>query len=337
MIWFGIALGVLVLALAIAALAFHLRIIYRYLHLVVRILQEKPLFLVPHGQPREEAEKVQVRTYDGLTLNGCYFKSPTPRKGVILFGIEFDAKCWSCLPYCDYLWQAGYDIFAFEMRGQGTSPAQPGYEPLQWVTEFELEDFRAAIRYLKSRPDADPRGVGFFGISKGGSAGLAVAAEEPYVRCCVTDGIFATHTVLVPYMKKWIYIYTNLRGVAEYVPNWYYSLVGRMALERVEKERKCKYPHLESVLHKLAPRPWLMIHGGADNYIRPEMARALFDRAGPPKEIWIVDKAKHNQAIQMASEEYKRRVGAFFEQHLPATDASAPPPATADAPGVLSS
>ena len=65
------------------------------------------------------------------------------------------------------------------------------------------------MRYLKARPDADPRGVGLFGISKGGSAGLLAAKRDPYIRCFVTDGIFATHTTMVPYMRKWYGIYND--------------------------------------------------------------------------------------------------------------------------------
>jgi fermentation-respiration switch protein FrsA (DUF1100 family) len=61
-----------------------------------------------------------------------------------------------------------------------------------------------------------------------------------------------------------------------------------------------------------------MIHGGADNYIKPDMARALFELAGSPKEFWLVDKAKHNQSIHLAADEYKRRTLAFFDQHLAA-------------------
>ena len=30
-----------------------------------------------------------------------------------------------------------------------------------------VADMKAAVAYLKSRPDADPRGFGFFGVSKG--------------------------------------------------------------------------------------------------------------------------------------------------------------------------
>jgi hypothetical protein len=62
-----------------------------------------------------------------------------------------------------------------------------------------------------------------------------------------------------------------------------------------------------------------MIHGENDNYIKPAMARALFRCAGQPKEFWLVEGAKHNQALQLIGEEYRGRVLRFFEQNL-ATD-----------------
>jgi PhoPQ-activated pathogenicity-related protein len=60
----------------------------------------------------------------------------------------------------------------------------------------------------------------------------------------------------------------------------------------------------------------LIIHGGGDTYIKPEMARALFDRVPDPKEFWLVDGAKHNQAQQLAANEYRQRVLDFFNRHL---------------------
>ncbi len=48
------------------------------------------------------------------------------------------------------------------------------------------------------------------------------------------------------------------------------------------------------------------------------MARALFALAGPPKEFWLVEKAKHNQAMHVANGEYRRRVLEFFDKHLAA-------------------
>jgi hypothetical protein len=64
-------------------------------------------------------------------------------------------------------------------------------------------------------------------------------------------------------------------------------------------------------------RPLLMIHGEADGYIKPEMARDLFDRAGSKvKDLWVVPKAKHNQALHTAGDEYHARLVAFFDAHL---------------------
>src|ERR1022692_1123030 len=102
------------------------------------------------------------------------------------------------------------------MRGQGKSPAQPGYEPLQWVTDFEVIDFQTAIAYLKNRADKHPGGMGLFGLSKGGSAGLIAAAQDDFIRCCVVDGVFAALTTMVPFMRQW----ALARAAAEY-RYWY--------------------------------------------------------------------------------------------------------------------
>jgi pimeloyl-ACP methyl ester carboxylesterase len=160
--------------------------------------------------------------------------------------------------------------------------------------------------------------VGFFGISKGAGAGLFVAADDPAVRCCVTDGVFGTYTTLVPYMRHWFRIYNPSSLMRGLVPDWYYGLIGLVGLRRIERERDCRFPHLEEALPRLAPRPLLMIHGEEDSYITPHMARALFARARPPKEFWLVEGAKHNQALLVAGEEYRRRVLEFFEEHLAA-------------------
>jgi fermentation-respiration switch protein FrsA (DUF1100 family) len=305
----------------------HFYLCRKWLHLVVRIFQEQPLFVIPRGEPVAGAEDVRFRNTDGLTLCGCYLRtSLAERRGVILFGLEFGSNRWSCLSYCDKLLQDGYDIFAFETRGQGESDMHPGYEPLQWVTDFEVRDTEAALAYMKTRPDADPRGVGFFGISKGAGAGLFAAARDPYVRCCVTDGVFATYTTLVPYMRLWFRIYDNQYRLQGLIPSWYYGVIGLKALRRIEKERGCHFPHLERSLRRLSPRPVLMIHGGGDTYIKPHMARTLADKAREPKELWMVEGAKHNQALLLAGDDYQRRVTDFFNRHLavPVREAGVP-------------
>src|SRR5262249_43020239 len=157
----------------------------------------------------------------------------------------------------------------------------------QWVTEFEVRDFQTALAYLKQRPDTDPRGIGFFGISKGGSAGILAAARDPWVRCFATDGIFATHTTMLPYMRKWVSIYSDRKWLQNTLPNWMYSVFARACLRCVRRARGLHFPHLEQAIGLLAPRPLLMIHGSGDTYIKPAMAQALFQLAGEPREFWL--------------------------------------------------
>ncbi|HZV06058.1 MAG TPA: acyl-CoA thioester hydrolase/BAAT C-terminal domain-containing protein [Gemmataceae bacterium] len=315
--WLGVALLCSMSVLLFLTLVLlHVYIRVRYLHFLIRIFQEKPLFVIPRGQALPEAEQVRFPTSDGLTLSGCYLRAASPRRGVILFGLEFGSNCWACRSYCEHLVEKGFDVFAFESRNQGTSDAMRGYEPLQWVTTYEVSDVEAALAYLKGRPDADPRGIGFFGISKGAGAGLFVAARDPYIRCCVTDGAFATYTTLVPYMKQWFRIYNDHYTIQGLIPLWFYGLIGLAGIRRIERERRCRFPHLERYLPRLAPRPLLMIHGQADTYIKAEMTSRLFEFVREPKELWLVENAKHNQALQVAGEEYRQRVLRFFEMHL---------------------
>ncbi len=293
-------------------------LVRNFLHHLRRIFQEKPLFIIPRGEPRPDAEDVSFPTSDGLRLRGCYFKSPGPRRGVILFGLEFGANRWSCWSYCAHLVEANFDVFAFETRNQGESDGLPGYEPLQWLTDFEVQDALAALAYLKSRPDADPRGVGFFGISKGGNAGLLAASRDHYIRCCVTDGAFGTYSTMVPYLRRWFRLYSPRHHLQDLFPDWYFGKVGRVGLKQIEDLRRCRFPDLEPYLRQIAPRPLLMIHGAADTYIRPDMARALFRHARQPCSFWLVPDAKHNLALLTNGTEYRARVLQFFEQHLAA-------------------
>lgn len=294
----------------------YLYVRWNYMGFLTRIFQEKPLFVVPRGEPDPRAEDVTVTAADGLALRGCYVRTAAPhRRGVILFGLEFGSNRWSCRQYCQGLIDAGYDVLAVEARNQGESERDPNYEPLQWVTDRDVADMRAAVKYLRARPDADPRGIGLFGISKGGSTGVVVASTDRWVKCVATDGMYGTHTTMVPYMQRWISIYSGHRRLQRVLPSWFYGAIGSVGVKRVARNRGVTYPSVEKAASRLH-RPFLMIHGAGDTYIKPEMAQSLFDRASGAKKLWLVPKAKHNQALHVAGDEYNRTVVAFFDQHL---------------------
>ena len=125
---------------------------------------------------------------DGLELAGTYFQARTTRRlGVVVFCHEFLGDRWNASADCDGF-KRSFDIFSFDFRNHGESEVEPGLRRLQWVSDRELTDLRAALDYLRTRPDRDPAGVGLFGVSRGGGTALCLAAKDPSVWAVATNG-----------------------------------------------------------------------------------------------------------------------------------------------------
>lgn len=338
----GTILAVLLASLAVLVLlglGLRLYVCLRFLPTIVRIFEEVPFFSVLAAEPAPDAEELSFPTSDGLTLRGSYWPTTAPERiGVILFCHEFSSRRWSCRHYCGHLRDSGYDIFTFDFRNHGESDALEGYEPLQWVTEYEVADVNAALRYLRQRDDISPRGVGIYGMSKGGAAALAAAAHRNDVAAIVTDGAFPTHGMQVVYMRRWVAIYSQdgfwlerlgvwlertaarwMPPISPWRPNTQYDLLARTARRISERRRNCRFVDVEGAVERLGCRPWLMIQGERDSYVLPEVARELFRYAGSRSKLWIVPMAKHNKSIQVAAQRYRKELCGFFDRYLGAS------------------
>ena len=240
-------------------------------------------------------------TRDGLMLAGTYLSHRAGRRlGVVVFSHEFLGDRWSVLPYLDHLRELGFDLFSFDYRNHGQSDPDPKYKPLQWVTNHEVNDLRAALAYVRSRPDADPAGVGLFGVSRGGGTALCVASKDARVWGVATDGAFPTSGTMLAYITRWAEIYVPSTTVWRNMPKQVYSFLAWSARKRSQSRLNCRFPEVETAVARLAPRPLFMIHGEKDAYIGPEIAEELFRLAGAPKELWVVPKAKHNRCREIA-------------------------------------
>ena len=60
----------------------------------------------------------------------------------------------------------------------------------------------------------------------------------------------------------------------------------------------------------------LFISGGGDAHTTAEQSRALFAAATEPKELWLIQNAKHVDLHRRATEEYEQRVLRFFATTL---------------------
>ncbi|QEH33985.1 Alpha/beta hydrolase family protein [Aquisphaera giovannonii] len=301
-----------------ALLAFVVFATLKYGPIIQRIFEVRPVFLPLHVRPEDEGEPVSFEAEGGVALSGSYLRRRTEaRAGVLVFCHEYLSDRWSYLPYADHLRDRGFDVFTFDFRNHGTSHRDPGYSPLQWTTTFEVADLRAALRHLRSREDHDRAGFGLVGVSRGGTTALVVGAEQPDVWGVITDGAFPIRGTMTAYILRWAEIYINSKILLRLFPLWLYKLVGYISRRQSERKLRCRFPDVESAARRLAPRPWLAIHGEKDTYIGPDIARNLFNRAGQPKELWIVPGAKHNRCREANPGAYAARQVDFLSRKAP--------------------
>jgi hypothetical protein len=96
-------------------------------------------------------------------------------------------------PYAERFVEAGYACLVFDYRHFGASTG----EPRQLLSvRRQLEDWKAAISYVRSRPEIDADRVALWGSSFGGGHVIATAAEVPVAaaiaQCPFTDGVAST-------------------------------------------------------------------------------------------------------------------------------------------------
>ncbi|HMP17597.1 MAG TPA: hypothetical protein PKD72_11270, partial [Gemmatales bacterium] len=232
---------------------------------------------------------------------------------------EYGGNRWTCMFYAGHLLEAGYDLFTFDFRNHGDSDYQTDYHPLQWVTQHEVADVRAVVQFLKQAPFCPPDGIGFFGVSRGAGSGIVACSGDSFIKCLVTDGAFGTVATMIRFMIKWVSIYNSKVNLHKWIPKWGYGMLALATLSEVHRRRKLSFPSVRNALRRLGSKrqQLFMIHGKADGYIRPEIALDL-RKAAPDRysRLWMVEGAKHNQAIDVAEEEYQANTAAFFMDHL---------------------
>jgi pimeloyl-ACP methyl ester carboxylesterase len=290
----------------------------KYSPIVSRYFQHQPPFMPLRVSPSDVGETVDFTADDGLRLRGTYLPCRTSEQaGVIVYCHEYLSDRWSYRPYIDHLRDLGFDLFSFDFRNHGESETERGYGPMQWTTDREVRDLRAALETLRLRPDRDPAGFGLFGVSRGGTTSLVAAATEPDVWGVVTDGAFPTHGTMVPYIRRWCDLYIPNPILRSLLPSWFFNLVAWTGRRHTEHRLNCRFPSVEAAAARLAPRPWLMIHGESDSYISPEIAQVLFDRGKEFKELWLVKDAKHNRCRETDPAGYAMRIERFLERFAP--------------------
>ena len=132
-------------------------------------------------------EKVELWS-DGARLSG-WIHRPNETSGRTPFVVQgpgwlglADAKLYQ--PYHEAFTDAGFSVLIFDYRGFGESEGDRGTLSPQW----QVDDWRNAIAYMRGRADVDAGGAAIFGSGgTGGGNAVAVAALEPDVRATISQ------------------------------------------------------------------------------------------------------------------------------------------------------
>jgi alpha-beta hydrolase superfamily lysophospholipase len=170
----------------------------------------------------------------------------------------------------------GFAVLGMDYRGFGQSTDQLPSE------ESAYEDARATWEWLRREMPRAPRYV--FGHSLGSAIAVHLASEVDDERGVMLEGSFPSIPDVVSTMRfGWL-------------------PVGALITQRFEAAER-----IERV-----GSPVLVVHGSEDRLIRPELGRALYERARSPKRFVLVDGGTHHNTNAVGHTHYREAVRSLF-------------------------
>lgn len=281
---------------------------------IQNIFENVPPFGVVPGEFSSQARPISIHTVDGLTLSGSLHspKSGNAPRALVIFCPELNGNHWMATHYCHSLLTHDFSVLSFDFRNQGQSDCQPGYKPIHWVTEFEMNDVAAVLEFIEADAVLSTLPLAAFGVSRGGVAALAAACRYPRIRTVMADSSFGTMEMTRNFVRRFGRLIVP-DWFVKILPRWHIDITLHQALRLSELSRSCTYVHLEQESVHLDDTSVKLISGKRDSYVSPKVATALAEMFGGKEILWIVNGAKHNMSRSIAQADYDNYVVKHFE------------------------
>lgn len=140
-------------------------------------------------------EKVSFTTPDGVKIVGDFYK-PASRKKltlILLHGLGSVRQEWS--PFDKLLASKGYGVFVYDARGHSESNMKVTGENIDFKSFYGqglnsewgkmINDVGAAIKYLKTKYNIDPRNIAVGGASIGANVAFRYASAHAEAPCAI--------------------------------------------------------------------------------------------------------------------------------------------------------
>ena len=237
---------------------------------------EPDLTMTP-GNVRLDYEDVIFKADDDTELHGWFVPGDNTNQ-VVLF---FHGNAGNISHRVDNLLRLnrlGLSVFIFDYRGYGRSQGEPSESAI-------YSDARRALSWLANR-GYKQESIIYFGRSIGAAVALQLAIEEP-PRGLILESPF-----------------TSVAGMGKRHYPILYRLLGWLVKDQYDNEEK---------ISRLKA-PLLLIHGTADSIVPVAMGQKLYALAPPPKQIYLIDGADHNDGFYLDEDEYWGTWKTFLNQ-----------------------
>lgn len=247
--------------------------------------------------PPAPARDVRLRSTDGLTLAATFWPGRSPSSPAILLLHGNGASRAAMTENAAWLAAQGYAAMTLDLRGHGESASA--------AKSFGLGESRDAASGVAWLRGNGHRRVGVIGVSLGGAAALLgddgpVAADALVLQAVYPDIRSAIHN--------------RIAGLIGHAP----ALLLEPMLSFQARLRLGVAPMRLSPITALPAfrGAVFVIGGGEDDHTPPAETRALFAAARGPKHLWIAPGLDHPSVSDVRSEDYRRRLLAFFGTSL---------------------
>jgi len=237
----------------------------------------------------------------GIQLEGWFI--PSVRGGPVVFLCHgYKSNRSELLTLASSFQENGYNLFLFDFRAHGTSPAS-----ICSLGIRETEDLLSAIQMVTARSDVDPGRTGIWGVSLGAYVALSAAITNPTIKALVLDTPFDSPAQFIELQT------TEILGTNNFV----FNKLARFGFFLVNLPKTAQDTEtLIQGLSALKGREKLFITSEETQRLETQTLN-LFNNTPDPKDMLRLKHSKTSILYDVDRKNYENTIVEFFKKHLP--------------------